>query len=715
MDEIIFGKANIEKIVCIEPKDGSLEIFYEEGPGLITSSFHQNRYWLLSSQQIDRSFVRMKGDLHYKWGKQYNNREEFQKARMYLKKYDIFSVYNAKEAVSMKDGYSCFLGMQPEDVSLLSFDIETTGLDPDAADAKILLISCAYRNKNKLVKELFCYDKYDSQKEMLEDWASWIRMHNPSILLGHNIFGFDLKYIQTVADNVSAELKLGRDGSEIEWDNYEKKFRVDGSRDLHYINCHIYGREIIDTMFLSIKADIGRKYNSYGLKPIIEQEGWLQANRVLYNAADIRKNYQNPVEWDKIKAYCEGDAMDAITLYDKFVPPFFYMCQSVAKGSFQSLIQTATGSQLNSIMCRAYLQQGHSLPKADEEAKFEGAISIGNPGIYNNCLKLDIASLYPSIMVEYGIYPAHKDPNEYFPFLVKYFREERLKNKKLAKDTGEAYYAHLEQSQKIAINSLYGFMGAPGLLFNYVEGAADVTKYGRIILNKGLDFIKSQNMQIVNADTDSIMFNYQDGQEISQITQDSIRDGMNALFPKNISWEFDGYFRKVVVLKAKNYILDDGKKVKFKGSALRSPSLEPALREFIGRVVDAILKEESNYTEIYNEYIREIKDIGTIFMMKRWGSRKTISSKTLESERTNEKRIRDAIEDTEYVEGDRCYVFFKEDGTLDLVENFHGDYNKKKLYEKLFKTGQRFSTVLNSKELFPNYGLKRNQENLKVI
>lgn len=713
MNEVIFGKKAIQNIVSIEPKDDSLEIFYEQSPGVITSTFHKNKYWILASQPIDKAFTRLQGVLHYKYGRQFTDREEFLKARMYYKKYDIYSIYNAKEACAVKDGYSCFLGMQPEDVSLLSFDLETTGLDPHAKDAKILLISATYRNKEELTKKLFCYDEYKSQGEMLMDFVSMVSALDPSIILGHNIHGFDFDYLQTIADNEGVSLILGRDGSEIEWDNYEKKFRVDGSRDLHYTNCHIYGREIVDTMFLSIKADIGRKYNSYGLKPIIEQEGWMQPNRVLYNAADIRKNYKDPVEWEKIKQYCEGDALDAITLYDRFVPPFFYMCQSVAKGSFQSLIQTATGSQLNSIMCRAYLQQGHSLPKADQEAKFEGAISIGNPGIYDNCLKLDIASLYPSIMVEYGIYPAHKDPKQYFPFLVKYFREERLKNKKLAKDTGEAYYAHLEQSQKIAINSLYGFMGAPGLLFNYVEGAADVTKHGRTILNDGINFIEDNcGMQIVNCDTDSIMFNYQDGKPISELTQEDIRMRMNTIFPNTISWEHDGYFARVIVLKAKNYILWDGKKAKYKGSALRSPSLELALREFITKIVDAMLKGNTNYAEIYNEYAKEILHITDI---KRWGSRKTISSKTLESDRTNEKRIRDAIEDSEYVEGDRLWVYFKEDGSLALIENFDGNYNRKKMLEKLFKSGKRFETVLNHKEMFPNYSLKRNQEALTKI
>lgn len=710
MNEIIFGKKNLEKIVSIEPKDSSVEIFYEKTPGTITSEFFPHKSWLLSNQCLDKNFVKLKGNLHFQYGRQFSTREEFTKHRQYYKKYEPFSIWNPKESCAVKDGYSCFLGMSPEDISLLSFDLETTGLDPTAEDSRILLISTTYRAKDKIISRLFSFDAYTNQGEMLLDFCKHVQKLNPSILLGHNIFGFDLKYMQAIADYENISLNLGRDGSSIKFDSYEKKFRVDGTRDLHYTNCSIYGREIVDTMFLSIRADIGRKYNSYGLKKIIEQEGWELPGRTFYDASQIRFNYTDKVEWEKIKKYCIDDALDAITLYDKFIPPFFYMNQSVAKGGFQNLLQSATGSQLNTIMMRAYLQQGHSLPKADMESKFEGAISEGFPGVYNNCLKLDIASLYPSIMVEYGIFPRSKDPMEYFPFLVKYFREERLKNKKLAKETGEDYYSHLEQSQKISINSLYGFMGAPGLLFNYVEGAAEVTRRGRGILSKGMQIVKENGFSIANVDTDAILFYKNSQEEIQKEEQEDIQGIINSAFPENISWEHDGYFPRAIILKAKNYILkDEAGKVKYKGSALRNPSLEPALKEFLNRIVEMMLNEQTDFESVYKEYVKEILCIQDI---KRWVTRKTLSSTTFKSLRTNETKVLSAIENTEYVEGDRIYTYFREDKSLGLAENFNNDYDKKTLLVKLYKTGERFSTILNTKEVFKNYGLKRNEKEL---
>jgi len=61
-------------------------------------------------------------------------------------------------------------------------------------------------------------------------------------------------------------------------------------------------------------------------------------------------------------------------------PAIFYFTQLIPK-SFQSVVESASGAQLNSLMVRSYMQQGHSIPKATEGADFEGAISFGIPGI----------------------------------------------------------------------------------------------------------------------------------------------------------------------------------------------------------------------------------------------------------------------------------------------------------------------------------------------
>jgi DNA polymerase I len=483
-NDLIYGKNQTQKIVSIEPNDEQCTIFTEEN-GSVSQFVVPNRYWVLAADNLDGSFTRLNGSLYYKYGKQFKSRTDYISFKKENAKKDLYSVHDAKESLMLKDGYTYFKGMNPSEVSILSFDIETTGLNPEARDASVLLISNTLRINGKTTRKLFAYSDYTSSFDMILDWCNWVREMNPSIICGHNIYSFDLVYLSKYAQINGGNLNLGRDGSEIRFDSYEAKFRVDGTRDLHYNKVRCYGRELVDTMFLAYKYDIGRKYESYGLKKIIAQEGLEAKDRIFYDAAQIRFKYKDLKEWELIKQYCLHDADDALKLYDLMAPPFFYMTQSVPK-SFQSMIESASGSQINSVMVRGYLQEKHSIPKASPTESFEGGISFGIPGIYRNCWKVDIKSAYPSSVLIYRLYDKYKDPNANMLKLCEHFTYKRFEYKKLYKETGDNYYQSMDGAAKIFINSIFGFCGAPGLNFNSPKVAAKITESTRDFLEKAM-------------------------------------------------------------------------------------------------------------------------------------------------------------------------------------------------------------------------------------
>ena len=212
----------------------------------------------------------------------------------------------------------------------------------------------------------------------------------------------------------------------------------------------------------------------------------------------------------------------------------------------------------------------------------------------------------------------------------------------------------------------------------------------------------------VFVDTDSITFCKPGGLTFSNEEQTKLQDSLNSLFPKQIHWEKNFYAQKVLVLKTKNYVILDPtakKPLKIKGSALKASTKEPALKEFIKEMIDSMLYDKNNYSEIYFRYAREILDVKD---MKRWASRKTITQAVLTSPRTNETKVLAALDGSEYVEGDRVFMFFKEDQSLSLLERFDGDYCKKTLLKKLFNTSLIFGNVLDVKTIFPNLTLKKN-------
>jgi len=709
--KFVYGQDDTKRVVNVTVNNETVDIYTENNKGIQMDS-RPFEGWILFPYDIDGKCIRLDGELHYKFAKKYHTMQSYNQARWSYRaqKVDHYVAYNSAEMYMIRSGVTYYNNMELEDVSVLSFDIETTGLTHDD-NSKVILISNTVRLGHSLQRRLFSVDQYDSDKEMIRAWVDWVCVVNPSIILGHNILGFDLPYLRHCLDD---DLLLGRDGSAALFSKYVSQFRKDGSQSYDYQNITIPGREVIDTFFLSIKYDVGRNYPSYGLKAIIDHEGLTREGREFYDAGSIRDNYQDPDEMEKIKRYCVDDADDSLALFDLMAPSFFYYTQSIPK-TFQQIVNGASGSQINSFLIRSYLSEGHSIPQASDAKHYQGAISFGNPGRYNNVGKADVASLYPSLILQHRIFDPDKDPKAYFLKMVDIFTKERLENKRLANETGERGYRDVEQAQKIIINSAYGFMGAPGLNFNSPMKAALVTKLGRGVVEKAVELAEKHGLTIVNGDTDSISYT-RDDLSLDKAGHYSFIELLNSEFPKGIVWEDDGFFTDFIVVKAKNYVMrrDDGK-LTIKGSALKATMKEPALKEFIKNAIHIILNgNDGDLDLLYNTLVGNIATINSD--IRQWCSKKTVTKKVLHPARTNEQRILDAIHRSgrRVQEGDKINVFFRKKDELALAEMFDGEYDSDKLYQKLFDTVKILSPILDIKR-FPNYKLKKNKGKLDEI
>lgn len=221
--------------------------------------------------------------------------------------------------------------------------------------------------------------------------------------------------------------------------------------------------------------------------------------------------------------------------------------------------------------------------------------------------------------------------------------------------------------------------------------------------------------KIIAVDTDSVFFKKEDETPFTEDEQEQLLTELNTLYPPTIEWELNGFFPKVLTLKAKNYCLYDGKTIKYKGSSIKSSTLETALKEFIDEIVKAILNDQvPEIPTIYLNYVKRIHKIDSKEEMKKWCSKKTLTERVYESDRANETKILNAIKDSEYTNGDKVWVYYKDDETLGLVDNFNNDYNKTRLLEKLYKTSTRFKALVDQ-SLFKNYKLKKNQKELQEL
>jgi DNA polymerase elongation subunit (family B) len=390
MEDLIYGKDKTENITAVEVVNDKMYLFKSTGE-LETRDFN---YWFLSKKGIKGS-QQLDGTLDYKYINFFDDKEKFNEAKKKLWK-NSYALFDDAEAAMVLHGITLFKGMQISDVSVLSFDIESEGLlddnfTPLSDDPNIYLISNTYRDTNgEVTRKLFSLEDYHTAAEMIEEWCTWVQEIDPHIMLGHNIFGYDLPYMNYMYKReYDLDMPLGKRGREIHVNTKASKFRKDGSQEYDYYNIKVFGRQVIDTFFLSIKYDFARNYPSYGLKAIIEYEGLEKEGRIKWDfTVDSPKNTfnnreENPKKWADFKTYCEDDGDDSLKLFDMMAPSFFYYTQSIPK-TFQAINNGATGSQINSFLVRSYLQMNHSIPEKSEKVKFQGAISAGITGVHDH-------------------------------------------------------------------------------------------------------------------------------------------------------------------------------------------------------------------------------------------------------------------------------------------------------------------------------------------
>ena len=484
---LIHGKNTVLGITALEvvddEEDTFVQIWFKDG----SSKKLPYKRWVLIDKQVDMLCKPLEGENVFKYIRYFSSKTEIEEfCGRYRKSRKIFRLWNDREAAMALHGIGLFKGLGLEDVSVLGFDIEAAGLTHDE-DSEVFLITNVLKKGGVYIEKHFRLDEWKNSAEMIDAWCAWVRENDPDVLCPWNGFGYDLPYLEHVAKMGKTKLSLGRDGSKVEFKKKPSEKRVDGSTSWTYHKAHIFGRHIVDGMFLAVTYDVFRKYPTWRLKDIAAFEGLHKPDRTFVDASKIAQYWLDPVMRENVVKYGIDDSYDSIKLFELMIPAFFYTAQSVAK-PFEEMMQGATGAWINSIMVRSYLQQGETIPEADEPVYVKGGMSYGIPGVYSNVAKWDVVSMYPSIILEHGLYPVKKDPRKYFLQLMLHFTEQRLEQKAKFKTTGIKIYDDLQGASKIFINSGFGAMGTPGLNFNDFSVANAITRHGRNTLKLAIEW-----------------------------------------------------------------------------------------------------------------------------------------------------------------------------------------------------------------------------------
>ncbi len=522
--------------------------------------------------------------------------------------YRLFT--DIQQQILMSLNTRLFRNMKFTDLRRFQFDLETLtteGYDfpnPKREDDKIIIISMS---DSTGWEKCLIVNEDTTEKDIIEEFVVTVKERDPDVIEGHNLFRFDLPFIETRAKRHKVKLSLGRDNSTPKTRN--SRFSV-AERSTSYKRYEIYGRHIVDTYFLAQLYDVShRNLESYGLKAIAKHFNIASEERTYIDAGNIIKYYNESRE--ELVAYALDDARETRDVSAILSPSYFYQTQ-LQPFSYQNIIVRGNATRIDALLISAYLNKRESIPTSEQPRQISGALTDAmETGIFKNVWHCDIRSLYPSIILSEKWCPS-RDSKKVFPFLLDKLRTIRLHAKdseKKANDRSEKeLFNSLQTSFKIMINSFYGYLAFSQGTFNDYDMAENITTKGREILTLMLNFLKDSGAKVIEMDTDGIYF--QPPQGVTSVNE--MESNIQNILPEGIEVELDSTYKKMFSYKSKNYaLLTDKEEVLITGAALKSRGVEPFIREYINEFLHLLLNEEygkiHNYTEDFKNRIEAHK------------------------------------------------------------------------------------------------------------
>lgn len=511
-------------------------------------------------------------------------------------------VLSPEEQYLVASGRTYFRELAFTQLQRLQFDLETTGLD--ARTDRIFLIAVGTPDgRTELLEAGGPADAVDDRAEaaLITRFVARVRALDPDVIENHNLHGFDLPFLRRRARRLGVPLPLGRLAHH---DLLERAAMRGVPRDddghggeagrrVRYI---VPGRECIDTLDAVRRYDFAvRELPSYGLKVVARHFRVAGPDREYVRGDRVFAEYgRDPA---RVRRYAAADVTEVAALARLLGGAAFALAR-MAPRRYERLADAgpATGV-IDPLLVRIYLRAGEALPAfapGDGTVHSGAALHLFTTGTLSRIVKVDVASLYPSLMRAYRIGPA-RDHLQALLFLVDRLVEQRLAAKARAQAAAVGSDERFTQeaisaAMKLVVNSAYGYLAAgEGLTrFADVHAANEVTRRGRETLLLMCRALAARGASLIEADTDGVYFAVP--QAWSESDERRLVQEVAALLPPLVRLEFEGRYAAMLSHEAKNYALltYDGR-LSLKGVAFRSSRAEPFGEAFLRTAITRVL------------------------------------------------------------------------------------------------------------------------------
>src|ERR1700682_3109487 len=543
---ILFGADSTPRIVAIELGEaGTVKVYRREKDGSTIADvepFHP--FVWCDSDVVDLGIEaeKLAGDLKYDWRVTVDSWKELIALRNGLKKAgrNFFAFTDPVQHYLTATGRTLFKELPFEELKrmqleVLSFAEPVTGVaDPGPTDH---LMSIALSDKSGW-EELIIVDPKnveESERNALKRLTSLIEERDPDVIEGHNLFRFDLPYLVTRARQAKAKLDWGRSGGLLR--SRPSRLQI-AEKTIDYPKFTIEGRHFVDTFLLAQFYDVGmRTLSGFERVDVARHFGFCDGEELSsLTGKELQRAYIDNDERFRRRALCGVRETRAVS---ELLSPSYFIQAQIFPYNYQEVIVRGNATRINGLFLREYFRQKHSIPELPMPQTFEGGYTdIFFTGVARNVWHCDVASLYPSIMLQFDCFP-QSDRLQIFRHLLTDLRTFRLQVKadmRAAKDPATQRHFHaLQNTFKILINSFYGYLGfAQGNCADF-DAAARVAQIGRDLLKKMIDWLKAQGAHVIEVDTDGIYFVPPD-----KIDIDKLQKGLARELPPGTEGDLDG-------------------------------------------------------------------------------------------------------------------------------------------------------------------------------
>ncbi|MGB2842788.1 MAG: DNA-directed DNA polymerase [Halobacteriota archaeon] len=537
---------------------------------------------------------------------------------------------NTKGAIlASKVSYKKMNGSELPELKIIAFDCEMAtqggyGM-PSPKKDPIIIISVAYHEENEVKTKLFVVDEEEyeggNDEKVLRAFLKFVAQFQPDIIVGYNSDGFDWQYIRERARLQGIRLRVGADGSTVQ---YERGGALPA--------VNIAGRLNVD-LFKLAKRDLD-SVKVKKLENVAEYLGVLKkSERVNLSPREITDYWidssPSSSARQQLYEYAKADAVSTLGIAEKMLPLQIELSRMVGY-PLDELTKMGRGRQVESFLTAEAFKKGELVPpKKGAEKTFEGGFVLPpEKGVHEDVIALDFSSMYPTIMISFNVSPdTFVEPNEAEEELDLYVAPEvghafkkapdgffkrimsdlitrrkaiKAEMKKYDKTSDEYRLLDIQQqSVKILTNSFYGYTGWSAAKFYKRECAEATTAWGRHFIKRAVTVAEERGFKVIYGDTDSIFAKLTDARGDVEDRREAILEKAKEVSERiskelPLELEIQDFFKSIFFTgKKKRYAaLTDKGEIVVRGLEVRRGDWCELAKEVQTKVIDLILREK---------------------------------------------------------------------------------------------------------------------------